>query len=244
MKDDGFGDWRIAGVVTLAKDMAAAYPGGPSHKAGRPMYQLTLTKDSSGTPIGFTTPSPVALALSIAITAASRAVALRETVAFRDVITPSGPGKSVAHENLPHLYDYFECCMVTVAFSFQALEVFCNETIATRVSGTHELRRRNESTEEKLAQILPGILGTESPKVKGVWQRFKELKRIRDTTIHLKQHDAYSGDIDRESLLYQFFQRRMDRYPSIAVEMIDFFAVGVKQPRWLALAKERLNRNQ
>jgi len=32
MKDDGFGDWRIQAVTTLAKDVPAAYPGGPSIK--------------------------------------------------------------------------------------------------------------------------------------------------------------------------------------------------------------------
>ena len=28
------GDWRIKAVVTPAKDVPAAYPGGPSYKAG------------------------------------------------------------------------------------------------------------------------------------------------------------------------------------------------------------------
>ena len=43
---DGLGDWRIALATRLVKDVPAAYPGGPSHKAGAPVYVSSLTKHS------------------------------------------------------------------------------------------------------------------------------------------------------------------------------------------------------
>lgn len=81
-KSDEFGDWRIRAVTTLTKDVPAAFPGGPSHRAGSPVYLVTENTDGSGKPVSFTTPSPVALALAIAHEAASQAHRLRPTIAF------------------------------------------------------------------------------------------------------------------------------------------------------------------
>lgn len=253
MKNNGLGDWRIQAATKLAKDIPAAYPGGPSHKTGTPVYLTTLTRDFEGNYIGFITPSPTALALSIAVNAGKQAINLRRALAFKDVVTPHGPGKSVADENTPHLFDYFEQCMITVAFSFQALETFCNDIIANKLSGTYQLKRRNNSlevsadelqriatTEEKLATVLPDVLGLKSPKGKKVWQNFRELKRVRDTTIHLKSRDVYNhGNIDKESLFYQFFKLKVDKFPKFAFEMINYFTNSEQVPRWFKLAQDQ-----
>ena len=71
--DDGLGDWRHWAVTTLAEDMPAAYPGGPSHKAGAPLYLSMDARNPKGERVGFTMPSPTALALSISIQSAKRA---------------------------------------------------------------------------------------------------------------------------------------------------------------------------
>ena len=42
MESDDFGDWRIAVVTTLTSDITAAFPGGPSHKVGTPVYVSSL----------------------------------------------------------------------------------------------------------------------------------------------------------------------------------------------------------
>lgn len=248
-------DWRIQAIARLAKDLPPAYPGGPSHKAGAIIYPSTVTRESKGNTIGFIRPSPTALALSIAIKASKKAVKLRQTIAFEDVVTPHGSGKSVAKENTPHLYDYFEYCMIAVTFSFQALETFCNDMIAKNLKGTYSLQRRNSvkkvsadelqripPTEEKLSTILPDILKIESPKSKKVWQNFKELKRTRDTTIHLKTYDAYSqGKIDKESLFYEFFRTEADEFPRFALEMIKFFTNSKEAGPWLELARNQIS---
>jgi len=44
MPDDDIGDWRIEAAATLAKDVPAAYPGGPSHKAGAHVYLSHVVK--------------------------------------------------------------------------------------------------------------------------------------------------------------------------------------------------------
>ena len=246
-------DVRCHATARLKTDLPAAYTGGPSHKAGTIIYSATLTRDSKGKLIGFLRPSPVALSLNIAIKESKKAIKLRQTIAFQDNVTPHGPGKGVATENSPHLFDYFECCMVAVAFSFQALEVFCNDIIARNVKGTYKLQRRNgmadfsvddlqryPSTEEKLATILPDILNIDSPKSETVWQHFKELKRIRDTTIHLKSHDAYKQDIDEESLFYEFFRTEADKFPQFALEMIEFFTDFKEAGPWLESAHNQI----
>lgn len=255
MKDDGLGDWRVQAATKLAKNLPAAYSGGPSHEVGSPVYYTTLTKDSKGNYIGFITPSPPALALSIAANGAKRAKGLRESLALKHAVTPYGSGWSVANENIVHLFDYFEQCMVTVTFSFQALETFCNDVIANNLSGTFELQRSNKllhvssdelqklaSTEEKLASVVPTILGLESPKGNKVWQRFKELKDVRDSTIHLKSSETYSqGNIDHESLFYQFFRLKVEEFPRVALEMISCFIKPEQPPRWFELARDQVS---
>lgn len=253
--DDNLGDWRMQAATTLAKDAPAVYRGGPSHKAGAPIYLTTMTRNKNGTTIGFITPSPVALALNIAIKAASQSIILKDTIKFGNVLTPLGRGEAVSNESISDLYDYFESCMVSVSFSFQALEAFANEQIANRLIGTFKLKRKDKTldvsseelqriatTEEKMSQVLPAILNKESPRGKKAWHQFIKLKRIRDTTIHLKEHEAYNrGNIDRESLFYQFFNQKISDYPRYAFEIIDFFSTPDQLPRWLAKLKEELD---
>lgn len=143
MENDGFGDWRIQAATRLAKDAPAVYAKGVVHKTGTPVYLTTMTKDASGKLVGFITPSPVALALNIATQAAAKASGLRKAIEFGDVMTHLGRGKNVAHESIPVLYDYFECCMITVTFSFQSLEAYCNQIISEKITGTYELKREN-----------------------------------------------------------------------------------------------------
>lgn len=80
MMDDGLGDWRHWAATRLAADMKAAGPGAPAHKAGSPIYQSAITRDSYGRVVAFTMPSPTALALNISIGAARRADEIRRSL--------------------------------------------------------------------------------------------------------------------------------------------------------------------
>jgi hypothetical protein len=256
MKDDGLGDWRIKAIARLAKDLPAAFPGGPSHKAGAPVYLTTETKDSDGNSIGFITPSPTALSLNIAANAAKQATQLRRTITFREVLTPEGKGKTVANENNVYLFNYFEQCMIAISFSYQALETFSNDMIVSNLKGTYQLNRRGNlvevsvdelqretSTEEKLATILPDLLKKESPKGKVVWQDFKELKHIRDSIIHLKPNYQARVDIDIELIFCEFLRFEVDKFPKASFKMIEYFTILGQVVRWFESAREHIFTN-
>jgi len=259
MQDDALGDWRIQAAARLAKDVPPAYAGGPSHKTGTPVHLSTATRNSRNQPVGFVTPSATALALSIAMATSVEAERLNSQLIFKEVITPEGKGKSVGYKDVGPLFDYFEYCMMAVTFSFQALETFCNHTIANELKGNFSLQRRKEvktftslelerevSTEEKLAIVLPDILKMNSPKGKKVWQNFVTLKRARDATIHMKSTDQYpnqysTGVVDEDTLFYQFLNHKATEFPKAAINMINYFASAKETPRWLIVPLEFLN---
>jgi len=242
---DNFGDKRIAGVTTLAKDLPAAYPNGPSHKAGTLVYQSCLVQTEKGVNIGFTLPSATAMALNIAIHAGREAEKLKRKIVFDKVATPKGTGFSVSNESNNALYDYFEACMKTTVFSFQALEIYCNYSIINEMKGTMDFKRSKKrvtltpeeiekqlSTEEKLSQVMPKLKGISTPKGKAVWEPFRRLKTARDSIVHLKTKDQKA--VDRESIYFQFLNRKVSEFPVTAINMIKYF-VGNNEPRWLKI---------
>jgi len=239
------GDWRIAAVTRLAQDLPAAYPGGPSHKSGTAVYQASLVKTKQGELISFTTPSAVALALNLAIRASQEAARLYSDISYREVLTPDGMGRSVEGATSHVLYDFFEQCMLSAVFSFQALEAFCNQIILRELKEAVEVKRRDKrvvlppielerqlSTSEKLALIIPKARKLPTPKGKAVWEPFKRLQEARDATVHLKARDQYSADQD--SLFFQFLSHKAAEFPKAAAEMIRYFyPVKDSWPRWL-----------
>lgn len=146
MKDQ-HGDWRIAAVTTLARDIPPAYPGGPSHKAGSSVYLSTVTKHAEHNNIGFITPSPIALALNISFSYAVVAEKLQSTFVLKDTITPFGDGKAIEEENLPQLFNFFESCMISVVFGFQAIETYANWIIGLKVSEPMQVRMQKRLVE-------------------------------------------------------------------------------------------------
>jgi hypothetical protein len=258
--DNTLGDWRLLLVTRLAKDQPAAFPGGPTHKAGTPVHLATATRGIGNQPIGFVTPSSTALALNIAMKASLQAMELYQQISFDDVLTPEGPGKSVGYKNAETLFDFFELCMTTVTFSFQALETFSNWIIAERIQEIFTIRRdkkdetfsideieRKLSTEEKLHLVLPRLFRIQSPKGRKCWGNFKELKHARDSIIHLKSTDQYPnrsvlGAIDKDSLYFVFLNNRMTVFPKAAIAIIHYFFSDSKEmPRWLEHTKNRFS---
>jgi hypothetical protein len=239
------GDWRMAMVARLAQSVPAAYPGGPSHEVGTLVRQTSLVQTVRGELIGFTTPSAVALALDIANRASVEAAQLFEDVSYATVATPHGAGRSVEESSVPTLYNFFEQCMLSAVFSFQALEAFCNQVILRELKDALEVKRKERrvtlcpndlehqlSTNEKLAQVLPKIRAVPTPKGKAVWEPFKRLQQARDATVHLKASDQYSTDHD--SLFFQFLSHKASEFPPAAANMIRYFYPIVDaRPRWL-----------
>jgi hypothetical protein len=264
-KADRLGDWRIAAVTTLAQDLPATASGVPAHKAGARLALVTSTKAPDGKSVGFTTPSATAMALNLAMRSVEQAQAIREAFVFDDVVAPTGSEKAIRQE--AELFDYFEHCMIITTFSFQALEAYCNQTVADNMKVPVQVERRREgkkqsltlntpaevertaTTEEQLAIILPSILGMASPRGKAVWGQFVTLKRARDATIHLKADDQYPnrkamGLQDESSLFYQFLYQDMAQFPRASTAMIHYFARRTVVPRWLEHPLEVYGLNQ
>lgn len=245
--DDGLGDWRIAAASRLAKELPAAFPGGPSHKVGTAVYQTELVQTPTGEYLGFLTPSATAMAFSIALTASNNAKSMYATLTYDSVLTPHGRGKSISNERIGELINFFEQYMIAVIFSFQALEVFANHTISRNLRKSMEVKRgkkkelfnpreleRRLSTDEKLALVLPKILNVPTPKGKQVWEKYKVLKDTRDATIHLKSYDLKSVNESKNDILFfQFLNIDPLEYPKAAEAMVRYFQKE-HTPRWLS----------
>lgn len=144
--------------------------------------------------VHFAFPSQPALFLSLA----RRAFEMAAAVDQRAIFVPWHG--AIAARNATELFDYFENLMSHLIFSFNAIEAFANWKIPedyihkTVHKGMAVTRQRTEilersTLEEKLAVILPAILNVKSPKGTRVWERFVDLKRMRDRITHPKPAD-------------------------------------------------------
>lgn len=248
-------DWRIQAVATVAEDVPAAYPGGPSHKKGSKVVLSSITKLEDGTSLHYLTPSAVALALSIAISAAERAVKIKPT-ASRLLPAPGGPANLLFDNSA--LYDYFEQCFVAATFSFQAIEAYSNYKIAYTLKGEFEVIKngksellvkdeleRRLSTDDKIDLVLPKLLNCASPKGREEWEAFTKLKRLRDSTIHLKsRHQWTTGNgVKYDDSPYSVFLRESPlQLPITAINLIKFFSGDPERP-WLEGAEGLLSKD-
>lgn len=251
MVGDGLGDWRIAKATRLGQDVSSASRGTPAHKAGAPVYLSTLTRASNGELVGFVAPSVASLALNLASRAAERATVLRQGLSYVATVSPHGASRSVAHKDTPNLFELFESCMACITFSFQALEAFCNDSIASRSRRAFPVKRKNEivhldpnelqrmtSTEFKLGDVLPDLFKVPTPKGGKVWQEFKEMKVTRDSVLHMKAKDQYMGvDIEDPTLLFRFLDRGVRDYPVLSHRIMKYFFANDREPRWLQLTQ-------
>lgn len=250
MGDDRIEDWRLEAFTTTLQDVPAAYPGGPSHKAGDRLVQLTATKNAKGELIGFETPSASALSLNIAITAAKKAEDIRPQTPYPTCPSPFGTAFIVPSGELHALFDYFEQCMISATFSYQAVETFCNESIGKKLAKPMKIRVRKAieelhpeeieqrlSTEEKLGKVLPKIFDVPTPSGKALWEKMLKLKRVRDSIIHLKSQDQYNKNgIDTETLFFRFLNHDPPEFPEAAISLISYFFDEAAKPRWLIMA--------
>lgn len=246
-EDDRLGDWRIAAVATLARDIPAAYPGGPSHKAGASVYQSNFEKHPEFWHLGFITPNPSAMSLNMAFKAAARAKRIQKTIAYSDAVSPEGKSKQVVNENHTHLYDFFEECMGSVTFSYQAIEVYANRELIRHAKSNISIKRgkkhliltpkeaeRQLSTEEKIATVLPEILNIPTPKGKRNWEGFKQLKNARDAIIHMKNKEIRNiNEPHEESIYFELLNNDPISFPKSSFLIISYFfeATG-GEPRW------------
>ena len=103
-------------------------------------------------------------------------------------------------------FDFFETRVQHAIFAFTALEAYANECIPDPFTWTTKKSRKGapdeevtydrEGTErfvslpEKLDAILPNVFSVASIKGRVQWERFQNLKRLRDRLIHVKALDS------------------------------------------------------
>lgn len=236
MKHTDVVDWRVWKAAVVGEASPPLFPGGTPVKAGDQIYLTTSLQRSVLGDFDFITPSPVALALSIAIASANEATSIRGGLRPDPTNQPGKPS-TISVSQVPALYRFFELCMVAATFSYQALEAFSNQLVAEGLKGTLRVDRRNGpadwaadeierrcSTEEKLGTILPTVTGKESPKGTRIWQNIAALKDIRDATIHLKSENQYvRGKPDDQTLYFQLLNATPLDFPRWAIAMIRYF---------------------
>jgi hypothetical protein len=88
---------------------------------------------------------------------------------------------------------------------------------------------------------VPSLLKTSSLKGTNLWQRFLDLKTVRDSTIHFKSTEPLNTyQADAESLFFQFFRRSPTEYPVTAFDIIKHFYHPDELPRWAISAERRI----
>jgi hypothetical protein len=218
------------------------------------MTVVSLVQPADGAPIAFPTPSAAALALGAATRAAKSAELLKRGFRFRAGVGPNGELRLLDGPTTSQLFDYFEFCFVAVVFSVQAIEAYCNYKIGLSLKNSLSVERQGQmqelsrddverqlSTDEKLADALPRVLGIASPKGRHEWEQYVHLRRLRDATVHIKSRDQWtlaSRDFS-ESPYSWFVQKPPTEIPLPAISLIRYFAVEHER-EWLDRAQTLL----
>lgn len=191
--------------------------------------------------VGFGLPSAPALFLHLAHTAYMKIKDVDPLRYFDEHPAPQGryPDDSKA------LFDFFEQAISHVVFAFTALEAFANEVIPeghvyTRpddkkgitVTYQKEEIERNVSLDEKLQTVLPPIHSVPPPKGTQVWERFKQIKTMRDRIIHLKAADRRTSGPEDETLWGDLLRNHNRPYCDYAYEMMRHFGQAITIRRW------------
>ena len=248
MENFPYFDWRIHGVTRIAADWG-------KHKKGTPIRPTIKIKNKSGEITSFEPPRLHSLSFNLAIDAANEAEKLKSKISFYQM---ANGNTKVSEKDLEILYDYFECCMITVAFSYQALETLANYIIEKTVKSRYPLKRmksgkeetqyldkkelqRHVSTDEKLSTVLPEILHIKSPRHTKIWEAYKNLKKIRDAAIHAKPYKFNESEEDKDSILFLLYYCDPKKIVMNTLELAEFFTREIDEKWWSDKIKTVMN---
>lgn len=83
-------------------------------------------------------------------------------------------------------------------------------------------------------QILTGIFSVKSPKGKGLWNQYINLKKIRDRIIHLKSNDTKSTNPEVKTIWTELLDTKSPNWAVESKKIIDhYYANKNNRPRWL-----------
>jgi hypothetical protein len=99
---------------------------------------------------------------------------------------------------------------------------------------------RKLSTLEKIGTVLPDIFKVPSPKGKAVWQRFRDLQKVRNAVVHLKNQIIMSSETpDERYVLFHMLDSQIFQYPESAYSIIEYFFQSRELPHWAKLFRQK-----
>jgi hypothetical protein len=211
---------------------------------------VTPGKSSTGKIVAFAAPSAVALSLEIAINAAKTANSHRDNVEQSSVVGRTPSERWIYFGPDDQVFNCLQEAMISVAFSYQALETYCNQQLELHKSkrikvttGRGNKRETREmlagdadmiSTETKLTQALPQILDLPTPggsKPIQSWSLFKQLQKDRIAIVHMVASTSNPrapgpGQIPRTTVFNSFLTNDSLWMPRTALDLLDHFKVN------------------
>ncbi|MEZ6031525.1 MAG: hypothetical protein R3C17_00350 [Planctomycetaceae bacterium] len=188
------------------------------------LIQRLVETEAGSTSFGLAIPNEIALALSVAGKAQSRAVQLRNKV-LQHARQVNG---SLHKQEVVDAYDYLEQIQTCIVFSYKSVEAFCNASIPddfvyTRTNSKgileHYPKQQIErwiNTSEKVSKILPTVLSTQDPNQESFWSGFQNLERMRNEIMHSKSSSS-------AKILAELFSDAVDDYVRASRELLHYF---------------------
>lgn len=212
-----FVDRRVKAHTTLAQAFR-------THPSGTSVFQAQPISSEKYGRISIYAPSSVKLCLHIVETEQCKVIEYLQKGIDADL----NSGKNgVVQKRMSSMFDFFESAMKVTIFGYTAIEAFANESIPnsyiykkTPRGIIAKLFRKDDglpkkeieraiSTSDKLKKILPVVLSVDSIAGKELWDRFINLRDLRDSIIHIKTHESYTGapGVSEDELERNLYQR-------------------------------------
>lgn len=188
-------------VTRLTEDVPPGPQGQPSHKAGTEVTVVQIIELQGLGKVSFAAPTPSSLLLEAAKPHVQRADRFRKELPQQ--IATGGwrqPFADAAFTNEALVYDFFQEAMAGILLVHAALDSFANELMPDGFVFDHdgktytreELEQRG--IELRLSRVAAAATGRPNMMSSDVllWDRFVEMKTLRDDIAHLKASGAYS----------------------------------------------------
>ena len=227
-------DWRLQAIATLVKD--AISPSGKKLKKGEPVILAhPLRINNSITRIY--TPNTTAMFLNLSNNSYQNSLKLFN---FKNI-------KKFDDYDENNYFDALEYYMASIIFAYTALETFANYSIPDsyefkklredkKCLETYDKEKieKNIKLDLKIREILPEIYNVKSFIGTVIWEKYLDLKNIRDRIIHLKSIDTKHNILDPYNHLWNDLinNGELINYTIKAKEIIEYF-YNNKKPRWL-----------
>ncbi|MBI4948201.1 hypothetical protein HY844_01420 [Candidatus Berkelbacteria bacterium] len=198
------------------------------------------TSEKMGNIISFGLPSSPALFLHLSYKAYSKIRNINPTDLFN--YHPQGYWP----DDHGQLFDFFENFIEHIVFAQTALEAFANEVIPfsfvfeCKINGVKKMYVKDElerwvTLDEKLSTLLPKALNCSTIKGLTQWNKYKEIKDIRDRVIHLKMVDHQSSGSEVKTLWGVMLKNHAKPYCDYAHEIMGHYKPAVEKRRWYNL---------